>query len=71
MKGISSFNFWGVLLSSVVTVGVFGLLYKKFKASRQIKKITILDIIGSTPLVYLPKLSKAIGSEVYVIFNTI
>lgn len=43
-------------------------MYKKFGKSKEIKKTCILDLIGSTPLVYLPKLSKATGSEIYVIF---
>lgn len=50
------------MLASLVSAGIIGLLYKKIKSSRQIKKVTVLDLIGSTPLVYLPKLSKATGS---------
>lgn len=33
---------------------------------KEIKKVSILDTIGNTPLVYLPKLSKAAGCHIYV-----
>jgi len=51
-----------VTVSSIFTAGVLGFVYNKLKKSKEIKKVHILDLAGSTPLVYLPKLSKAVGS---------
>jgi len=54
-----------LLIGSLTMVGVFSYyVWKKF--INKIDKKTILDIIGHTPLVYLPKLSKACNCEIYV-----
>lgn len=45
---------------AVISLGVF--LTRK----KEIKRITILDTIGNTPLIYLPKLSKAANCHIYV-----
>ena len=52
----------GLALAIGATIGY--LLYKK---SREIAKVGILDLVGSTPLVYLPKLAKAANCHIYVL----
>lgn len=50
----------GVALGIVVTK-VINLLKKPKKHN----KTSILDCVGNTPLLYLEKLSKAVGAEIY------
>lgn len=37
-----------------------------FFRRKSIPKISILDTVGNTPLIYLPKLSKAAGANIFV-----
>lgn len=51
------------------TIASFAFLYylnKKKKDKKHIKKTLLLDLIGKTPLIYLPKLSSALNCEIYV-----
>ena len=38
----------------------------KIEKNQKIARRSIIDIIGNTPLIYLPKLSQAAGSHIYV-----
>jgi hypothetical protein len=51
-----------VTLSTIAAISLAAYLTRK----KQIKRITILDTIGNTPLIYLPKLSKAANCHIYV-----
>ena len=51
-------------LALVIGATITYFLYKK---SREIPKVGILDLVGNTPLVYLPKLSKAANCLIYVL----
>lgn len=62
IENMSLSNPWLIGISSLMAAGIIGFIYRKMKSRREIKKVEILDLIGSTPLVYLPRLSKAIGS---------
>jgi len=53
-----------IITAAAMTVAV--LLWRERK-HKYIKKLTILDTIGNTPLIYLPKLSKAANCHIYVI----
>jgi hypothetical protein len=67
-EGLSASQFKGISYSiiGILTVGIAAVAVWAYKRSRQIKKITIVDIIGNTPLIYLPNLSKAAGCHIYV-----
>jgi hypothetical protein len=36
------------------------------RQNKSVEKVTILDTIGNTPLVYLPALSQAAGAHIFV-----
>lgn len=60
-----------ILLSILIGAGTFGLLHIIKKAVRRyykppIKKQTVVDLIGNTPLLYLKELSKITKCEIYV-----
>ena len=47
--------------------GVLALIpFLYYKKNQKIARRSIIDIIGNTPLIYLPKLSQAAGSHIYV-----
>lgn len=53
----------GVAISSVA---VLAAIYRWW-SRKEIKKVSILDTIGNTPLIYLPKLSKAARCHIFVL----
>lgn len=53
-------------ISVTAALGCLVIVFKKFKNKNG--NASILDQIGKTPLIYLPKLSKALGCKIYVIF---
>ena len=53
----------GVAVLVGLTVG--GVLYLRRK--KEIPRVGILDCVGNTPLIYLPKLSKAANCNIYVL----
>ena len=59
----------GTFLVSLSAVGVIGYFLSNRK--KDIKKVGILDLVGNTPLVYLPKLSKSANCEIYVPFTLV
>lgn len=50
-------------VAAIATVHLFD-----WKKTKEIKKVGLSDIVGNTPLIYLPRLSKAAGSDIYVNF---
>ena len=50
-------------VAAIATVHLFD-----WKKTKEIKKVGLCDIVGNTPLIYLPRLSKAAGSDIYVNF---
>ena len=56
----------GVVAGVVVTIGVVSFWRYVAGRKREIEKVGILDLIGNTPLVYLPKLSKSANCHIYV-----
>ena len=50
----------------VVIIGVASFWRYVAGRRREIDKVGILDLIGNTPLVYLPKLSKSANCQIYV-----
>ena len=42
------------------------MLWFRSKLNTRIQKVGLMDIVGNTPLIYLPRLSKACGAEIYV-----
>jgi hypothetical protein len=64
-------NFFREKLNGKIIAGVLigfmaGALWSKVRP-RAVDKVSILDLIGNTPLVYLPKLSKQANCHIYVI----
>lgn len=53
-----------LIAALTIASGIAFVCYKM--RSKDIKKVTILDTIGETPLIYLPKLSKAAKCHIYV-----
>lgn len=54
------------LIAGIVLGFMAGALWNKFR-SKKVEKVGILDLIGNTPLVYLPKLSKHAKCHIYVV----
>jgi len=57
--------------NGLIAVGLLGLaalgLTRFYLCRRKtVEKVQLMDIVGNTPLIYLPKLSKAAGSDIYV-----
>jgi hypothetical protein len=50
----------------VAVAAVASIHLKDRKKLKEIKKVGLADVIGNTPLIYLPRLSKAVGSDIYV-----
>lgn len=51
-------------LASLTGASLFA--YYLFRSRAGIDKKSILDYVGNTPLIFLPRLSAAAGAEIYV-----
>lgn len=54
-----------LLTGLAVGLSIAGLAYA-VKGRKKNERKTLLDCIGKTPLIYLPRLSQALNSEIYV-----
>ena len=44
-------------------------LWMHWRREKEIKRVSIVDVIGNTPLVFLPRLSLAAGCNIFVEFS--
>lgn len=51
-----TYSLIGIAVAGITAVSIW-----KYRRSREIKKVSVGDLIGNTPLIYLPSLSKAAG----------
>jgi len=53
-------------LGIAAIASVASIPFINWQNKKEIQKVGMADIIGNTPLVYLSRLSKASGSDIYV-----
>ena len=53
-------------LGMAAIASVASIPFINWQNKKEIQKVGMADIIGNTPLVYLSRLSKASGSDIYV-----
>jgi|JI6StandDraft_1071083.scaffolds.fasta_scaffold03491_4 cysteine synthase len=55
------------VVAGATLVALGWLCYGKInKRAKSIKKVSLVDCVGNTPLIYLPRISEACGAEIYV-----